>query len=176
MTLNFTGESSHSNLFSSSSSKFEHLGNAITVYAIVPLWAVSSNFDIPTYLNLTYLLDGAARGGVHTNISMLPTHPGNTDSTPAPNGNAVVGSNASSPSAPSTNGAGTSTQVLGNETFAYNVSVFAASGLADTLHSLVISVGDDSTFIFDYAVVALGDAPAPASTGGPNTGTIDANR
>lgn len=43
-----------------------------------------------------------------------------------------------------------------------NINVFSASGLDDTGHSLVVNVGVDSVFLFDYVVYTIGKSdPTP---------------
>ncbi|KAI5120245.1 hypothetical protein M0805_007549 [Coniferiporia weirii] len=50
------------------------------------------------------------------------------------------------------------------EKFLPGVSVFSSSGLDDMAHSLVVNVGADSVFLFDYAVYTAGASDSVSST------------
>lgn len=52
--------------------------------------------------------------------------------------------------------------------FLPNVTVFVATALNDTNHTLVVSIGDDSVFLFDYAIYTVGKSDAEL---GDNTGS-----
>ena len=55
--------------------------------------------------------------------------------------------------------------------FLSNVNVFGASGLNDTNHTLVVNVGVDSVFLFDYAQYT--ESKADQESLGTSGGTLD---
>ena len=77
-------------------------------------------------------------------------------------------------------GSYSSTGMPGSAGFMPNQNVLSLSGLSDHPHQLVVNVGDDSVFLFDYLVYtynSIGSITAlPSSTTAPPTATIPGTR
>ena len=50
-------------------------------------------------------------------------------------------------------------------TYEFNVPVFQAADLTDEQHTLVVNVGPDTVFLFDYAIITQGKADFTDSLG-----------